>query len=60
MSGHPGQPSGRYKRTAAHREALTKGAVRSWQDPEKRARRIAGMTKAWDDPLYLAVRRKNK
>jgi len=30
------------------------GARRSWRDPVIRARRIEGMIRAFDDPLYLA------
>jgi len=33
------------------------GARRSWRDPVIRARRIEGMIRAFDDPLYLACRR---
>ena len=32
----------------------------SWLDPEIRARRIAGLLRAWDDPVRLALSRKDR
>ena len=60
MSGIPGQLSGYYKRTAAHGAAISAGVKRSWADPVKRKRRLAAIAAAFDDPLYLALRRKER
>ena len=39
---------------------LSEAARRSWTDPEIRARRRAGMLRAWEGPLRLALARSGR
>jgi hypothetical protein len=45
--------------SSEERNALSgAGVKRSWRNPETRAKRIAGLIAAWDDPLRRALARK--
>jgi hypothetical protein len=46
-----------YRDRAVINRLIGAGVARSWRDPAKRKRRLTAMRRAFDDPLYLALRR---
>jgi hypothetical protein len=50
-----------YERGVGFRPCTQSDAARlSWTDPEIRAKRVAGMVAAWDDPLCYVLRSRNR
>jgi hypothetical protein len=57
MSGVKGMASGHYPRSDWHRALISAGQRKRWQNADSRARTIAGMRAAGDDPLLRALNR---